>query len=49
LLFVDLLQEVREVRNDVGHGAVAARIDLFVLERLHEALDVRVVVRIARP
>ncbi len=49
IVVVDLLQEVRNVRDDVGHSAEPAPIDLFVLERLHDALRVRIIVRIARP
>lgn len=46
---VDRLQEVGEVRDNVGHGALAARVDLFVLARLHEARGVGIVVGIAGP
>ena len=35
--------------NDVGHGAVDARVDLFVLERLHAALGMRIIVWISGP
>ena len=49
IVVVSDLQKVREVRDDVRLGAVSARVDLFVLECLHEALDVGIVVRIPGP
>ncbi len=47
IVVVSDFQEVREVRDDVRHGAVPARVDLFVLQGLPEALDVGIVIRIA--
>lgn len=44
----DRLEEVWKARGNVRHGSVPARVDLFVLERVHAALDIGIVVRIAR-
>jgi hypothetical protein len=46
---VDLLDEAWKVLDDVGERLVRHRIDRFDLERLHEALSLGVVIRIATP
>src|SRR5208337_1407504 len=46
---VDLVDETRKILCDVGEGFVGHRVDGFDLERLHEALRLGIVVRIAAP
>lgn len=41
---VGVFQVRRQRRQQLPHGAVALQVHLLVLERLHEAFDVRVVV-----
>jgi hypothetical protein len=46
---VDLVDKSRKILCDVGEGLVCHRVDGFDLERLHEALRLGVIVRIAAP
>ena len=46
---VDLVDKSRKILCDVGEGFVCHRVDGFDLERLHEALRLGVIVRIAAP
>ncbi len=48
LVVVGVLEEVWGVSDDIGHGSIPTRIDLLMLERLHEAPHVRVVIGITR-
>ena len=41
---VDLIEEVRQVSHDVVEGLVVVEMNLFALQRLDEALRLRVVV-----
>src|ERR1700674_756110 len=48
-LVVNLVDEPRKRMDDVGEGLIASQIDLFDLQRLHEAFRLRVVVGVATP
>ena len=45
---IGVLQIGKKRRQEVPHGAIALLIDFLVFQCLHEALDIRVVVRIPR-
>jgi hypothetical protein len=46
---VDLIDEPRKIVDDISQGFIGYRIDSLDLERLHEALRLGIVVRIAAP